>query len=237
MILILIGAFAGGFANGVTGFGTALTTLPFWLVVVPPQVAGQLAALSAALMQLGTLPRVWPHIRARAVLPFILPGLVGVPLGLWLAEWLSPVTFRVSVGVVMVVNAALLLVANGAWKIERPTPVTDTVVGFAGGVMGGLAGLSGVLPGLWASVRPFGKEQKRALFQCYNFTILLAVVAGGGASGIWSWDLGRLILTALPALVVGNLLGLWVYNRLSGVAFDRLLLVFLLVAGLSLIFR
>jgi hypothetical protein len=237
MILILIGAFAGGFANGLTGFGTAITTLPFWLVVVPPQVAGQLAALAAALLQIGTLPRIWPHIRARAVLPFIVPGLIGVPLGLMLAHALSPAAFRLTVGVLMVVNAAVLLFANGAWKLSRPKPLADGAIGFAGGVMGGLAGLSGVLPSLWASIRPYAKDEKRALFQSYNFTILIAVVALGGAVGTWSWELGHLILLSLPALILGNLLGQWVYARLSGIAFDRMLLAFILVAGLTLIVR
>jgi hypothetical protein len=34
----------------------------------------------------------------------------------------------------------------------------DALVGFAGGILGGLAGLSGPLPTLWASVRGRGKD-------------------------------------------------------------------------------
>ena len=36
--------------------------------------------------------------------------------------------------------------------------IADTAIGFAGGILGGLAGLSGPLPILWASVRGWGKE-------------------------------------------------------------------------------
>ncbi|MHC5804510.1 hypothetical protein ACYTX7_09910, partial [Streptococcus pyogenes] len=36
---LLAGAFAGGFINGLTGFGTALLSLGFWLQIMPPPQA------------------------------------------------------------------------------------------------------------------------------------------------------------------------------------------------------
>jgi uncharacterized membrane protein YfcA len=44
LAVVLAGALAGGFANGLTGFGTGLTALPFWLQVVEPVIAAQLAS-------------------------------------------------------------------------------------------------------------------------------------------------------------------------------------------------
>jgi hypothetical protein len=37
--LLLIGALAGGFVSGLTGFGTALMALGIWLYVLPPSMA------------------------------------------------------------------------------------------------------------------------------------------------------------------------------------------------------
>ena len=34
LTMVLVGALAGGFVNGLTGFGTGLTALPFWLQAV-----------------------------------------------------------------------------------------------------------------------------------------------------------------------------------------------------------
>ena len=48
----------------------------------------------------------------------------------------------------------------------------DAAVGFAGGILGGLAGLSGPLPTLWASVRGWTKDQRRGVFQIFNGTVL-----------------------------------------------------------------
>jgi uncharacterized protein len=36
IVLIIAGAFAGGFANGLAGFGTGLFALGWWLAAMPP---------------------------------------------------------------------------------------------------------------------------------------------------------------------------------------------------------
>ena len=43
--LIIIGGFAGGVVNGLTGMGTALTALSIWLHVLNPLVAAPLVVL------------------------------------------------------------------------------------------------------------------------------------------------------------------------------------------------
>ncbi len=49
LAFILAGALAGGFVNGLTGFGTALTGLPLWLQAVEPPLAAQLASACSVL--------------------------------------------------------------------------------------------------------------------------------------------------------------------------------------------
>ena len=43
LAIVLVGALAGGFVNGLSGFGTGLTALPFWLQVLEPLLAAQIA--------------------------------------------------------------------------------------------------------------------------------------------------------------------------------------------------
>lgn len=61
-ILVLIGAFAGGYVSGLTGFGTGLTALPFWLNVVNPVVAAPLVVICSIVAQIQTLPAIWHAI-------------------------------------------------------------------------------------------------------------------------------------------------------------------------------
>ena len=60
----------------------------------------------------------------------------------------------------------------------KESRVLDGVIGLAGGVLGGIAGLSGVLPTIWASLRGWTKDERRAIFQSFNLSILsLALVS------------------------------------------------------------
>ncbi|MFZ3226684.1 MAG: TSUP family transporter, partial [Xanthobacteraceae bacterium] len=81
IVIVFVGALAGGLVNGLTGFGTALTVLGIWLYAIPPTVAATLVILCSVMSQLQTLPMIWRTIRWEYVLAFVVPGLVGVPIG------------------------------------------------------------------------------------------------------------------------------------------------------------
>ncbi|TMJ70433.1 MAG: sulfite exporter TauE/SafE family protein, partial [Alphaproteobacteria bacterium] len=97
LAVVLAGALAGGFANGLTGFGTGLTALPFWLQVVEPVIAAQLASACGVIGQVATLPTIWHAIDWRRLAPTLLAGLVGVPIGIFLLPYVSLGTFKLTV--------------------------------------------------------------------------------------------------------------------------------------------
>jgi len=59
ILFVALGAFVGGFVNGLTGFGLALTAHAFWLHVIGPTLAAPLATVCAVMSQMQTLPRIW----------------------------------------------------------------------------------------------------------------------------------------------------------------------------------
>src|ERR1700758_1113997 len=92
--LIVAGALAGGIVNGLTGFGTALTALGIWLYAITP-TAG--AAPSVHLLvgaQLQTRHLIWRAIQWRRVLVFVIPGVLGVPIGTLLLPLIDPRLFK-----------------------------------------------------------------------------------------------------------------------------------------------
>ena len=52
--------------------------------------------------------------------------------------------------------------------------MADGLLGFVGGVLGGLAGLSGPVPTIWASLSDWTKAEKRGVIQDFNLTLLTA---------------------------------------------------------------
>jgi uncharacterized membrane protein YfcA len=109
IVLIVIGALAGGIVNGLTGFGTALTALGIWLFALPPTVAATLVILSSVVSQLQTLPMIWRTILWKRVVAFVAPGVLGVPIGTFLLPHIDPRLFKIGVGVFLVLYSAHVL--------------------------------------------------------------------------------------------------------------------------------
>ncbi len=108
LVLLLLGALAGGFVSGLAGFGTALMALGIWLYVVPPSIAVPLVLICSVLGQTSTLPSFWRSIDFKLVWPFLIGGLAGVPLGTLLITYADPRIFKLGVGVLMLVFPAAL---------------------------------------------------------------------------------------------------------------------------------
>jgi len=233
--LILAGALAGGFVNGLTGFGTALTAMPFWLGAVHPIVAAQLAAAASVAGQLLTLPEIWPRIRWAVIAPYVLPGLAGVPIGALLLPLIDVQLFKLGTGCLLVAYCAFQLINRDRLRVSAAGRGFDAAIGFVSGILGGLAGLSGVLPTIWASLRGLAKEDKRLLFQTFNLTILSAMLCATAARGLMSWEFARALLICLPATIIGARFGHWLYSRIDTRGFDRLVLSVLLLSGISLV--
>ncbi len=233
--IVTLGALAGGFVSGLAGFGTGLTAMGIWLHALPPQVAASLAIICSVVSQLQTIRTVWHAITPARVLPFIIPGLVGVPLGTLLLQRVDPSGFRVFMGGLLMVFSVVLLTAGTRWRIAWGGRRLDVGVGLASGVLGGLAGLSGVLLTLLAALRGWGKDERRGLFQAFNLSILSTALIAHAVAGRLDAAVGMATLAALPGTLTGAWLGALVYRRLSERRFNDLILVLLAVSGLTLI--
>ena len=90
LTFLILGGLAGGFINGFAGTGTALFALGFFLVVLDPLPAVAIVALTSTLTGLQGLYVVrseLAHNKMRLA-RFILPGLVGVPIGISLLAFI-----------------------------------------------------------------------------------------------------------------------------------------------------
>ncbi|HEX5231217.1 MAG TPA: sulfite exporter TauE/SafE family protein [Bradyrhizobium sp.] len=233
--VLLVGALAGGFVSGLAGFGTALMALGIWLYVVTPDVAVQLVLICSIIAQTWTMPSIWRSIDFKLVLPFLVGGLAGVPIGTWLVAYADPRHFKLAVGILLLIFPTALYLQRRPMAVAFGGKAADTGIGFAGGVLGGLAGLSGPIPILWASVRGLGKDERRGLFQTFNWTILTAALVAQGASGLIKRETLWLALVVFPATIGGAWLGTRAYRVLSDGNFRDVVLGLLFLSGVTLV--
>lgn len=234
---LVLGAVAGGFINGLAGTGTALFALGFYLVVLDPVSAVAIVALMAVLAGVQGIWLVRRQIRTEytRVLRFAVPGLCGVPLGLLALDHVDAGTLRIAAAVLLIVYGLYFGFRSVLPVIKRSAPWSDPLVGFSGGMLGGMAGLSGALPTLWLSLRPWPKEVIRAVLQSFNMVILLTTVALLLVKGAYGSDTLQALLITVPTGLVAAQIGLAVFKRLSTAAFRRMLVLLSLAMGLGLL--
>lgn len=239
VLSLLAGAAAGGFVNGLAGFGTALLSLGIWLQVMPPW---QAVSIVAAMSVVSGVQSLW-FIRGelgsgtRRLPRFLLPALVGIPIGAATLEFISAPLLKLVIAGFMLLYGAFFAFRRSLPHLERPMPKTDALVGFCGGFLGGAASLSGALPTMWCAMQPWTKGETSAVLRPYNVAIL------GIAVGIFAWQ-GHytretliLMAIALPATIVSSQIGIAVFRRLSDQQFRRLLIWLLFSAGALLALR
>jgi uncharacterized membrane protein YfcA len=235
LAFVLAGAFIGGFVNGLTGFGTGLTALPFWLQAIEPVVAAQLVSAASVIGHAATLPVISHAIDWRRLAPMLIAGLIGVPIGTWLLPWISLAAFKLAVGLVLIAYCTFMLLAAGRLRMVGGERKAEAAIGFAGGILGGMAGLSGPVPTVWGALKGWPKEQRRVFLQVFNTTILSAMLAASLVQGLIGPPFLVALVVAVPGTLIGSYAGSLLYRRMDDRRFDRIVLVLLLVSGLGLV--
>jgi uncharacterized membrane protein YfcA len=235
-VLLFVGALAGGFVSGLAGFGTALMALGIWLYVLPPSVAVPLVLICSVVAQTATLPSMWRSFDLTLVWPFLIGGLLGVPLGTMLVAHADPNVFKLTIGVLLLVFPTALYF-SAPMAFEFGGRFADGIVGFIGGILGGLAGLSGPPPILWASVRGWGKDERRGIFQTFNWTVLFIALCLQAAAGLVGREVIWLAVLAFPATLIGTWIGARLYHALSDRNFRDIVLGMLFLSGAVLVWN
>src|ERR1700730_9992566 len=170
-VYVVLGACAGGFVQGLSGFAFGLVSMAFWAWALTPQLAAPMVVFGSLLGQILTLGTIRRGFDARRAARFVAGGLLGMPLGVALLHHLDPVFFKLAIGGFLVVYCPEMLAAGGLPRVEAGGRAADAASGFAGGIMGGLAGMAGPVPTLWCTLRGWGKDAQRAMFQTFNLTM------------------------------------------------------------------
>jgi uncharacterized membrane protein YfcA len=152
-----------------------------------------------------------------------------------LLRYINPTAFKASVGVLLVVWCPLMLFARDLPRVQWGGRWADTGVGWIGGVMSGLGGLSGPAPILWSTLRGWDRHIQRGVFQVFNISMQMVTLAAYFVSGTIPHAAWPLFAVIVPAMLVPTIAGFRLYRRVSDVMFRRVVLGLLTVSGAILI--
>jgi uncharacterized protein len=229
-------AFAGALIFGITGFGSALVTIPLATHLVPLKFALALFAL-VDLCCAAAVGFENPRKAVRAEWPRLVPMiLVGTLLGVTLLVNLPRQAGMLLLGLFILAYSVYSLV-------RRETGRTVSrhwawLAGLAGGITSTIFGAGGPPYVIYLSRRGLTKEQFRATLGLTTLTsISLRVLAFLLTGLLLDPSVWVAAIVALPAALLGLFAAKKVYLWISREALMRAVAVLLLLSGSSLIWR
>jgi uncharacterized protein len=203
LLVFVIAAFIGALVAGVAGFAFGLIASAIWLHTITPVQSAALIAAFAIVIQGATLCKLRHAVHVRGLLPFLIGGALGIPLGVEVLRWATPAQMRAFAGLALVLFSVYSL-ARTKLPIVKGGSLADATVGVTSGFLGGSTGLAGIPVIVWATLRGWSKDEQRAMFQPVAVAIFLMTLGWFGASGMVTSDTIRLFLIGLPAVLLGT---------------------------------
>ena len=235
--VVLAGAVAAGFVQGLSGFAFGLVATAIWAWWLPPQVVAPLSVFGALVGQLIAAFTVRRGLHWAKLWPMLAGGVAGLPLGLWMLPRLDAASFQLGVGLMLALWCPAMLWSGRIPHLARGGRRADAAIGVAAGVTGAVAGFTGPIPTLWATLRGWERDTLRSVIQNFNLALLSVTLAAYAFSGVVTAPLLPLLPWVAAAVLVPVLLGSRLYAGLSNETFKRVVLGLLALTGVALLGR
>lgn len=217
-LVILAAALVAGFVRGFTGFGAALIFVPVASAAFSPQVAAPVLLVIDFVLTLPLLAGALRLVRWRTVLPAALAAMVMSPIGAYVLANGDPLTLRWAITAIVI---ALLILLMSGWRYHgEPHTLASVGVGLGAGFLGGISQASGPpVIAYWIS-GPYSTAEVRANLICFFAMISLSSFIAYFWNGLFSWEVGELVLVVTPVYAGALYLGARMFRK-SGIGTYR----------------
>jgi uncharacterized protein len=234
-LLLSAAVFSGAFVSGLAGFAFSAVAGGILLHVMEPLEAIPLMMACSVGVQVSNLWALRKHIRWTESLVLVLGGLLGVPIAVWLLRSTDATVFREGFGLAVTLYAGYMLFRPSLQYLQPMRQGRNALVGFGGGLIGGLTAMPGALPTIWCDLHGVPKNQQRGLVQPFiaamQIFALTLMLARNDLSSKVLIDLAL----SIPALLAGSMLGILAFRNANESTFRRIILTVLLVSGVLLV--
>ena len=231
-ILVFIIVFISTLIRSTFGFGNALIAMPLLAFILGVKTATPLVAMTGIVIALVMLLREWRELDFKDAIYLILPTLAGIPLGLFFLSSAPERIIRMILGLILIGFSLYNLLGPKLPKIRRNALILP--VGFLAGILGGAFNTNGPPVVIYGVMRGWRKEKFRATLQGYFLISSLIIFIGHGLTGLWSPEIWQLFALSTPASILAVFTGGRLTKNVTQESYQRLIYLFLIVAGFLL---
>ncbi len=228
--------FAGPFVSGMAGFAFSAVAGAVLLHIFPPLEAVPLMMACSVGVQAANLWALRNSIQWKGSLVLIVGGLLGIPIAVYLLQNVDTRTFRMVFGAIVALYAGYMLFRPALTYLRQmESRGHNVLIGFGGGLIGGLTAMPGAIPTIWCDLHGLSKDRQRGLVQ--PFIAVMQIFALALMLSRDSLQLKVVVdfVISLPALAAGTALGIFMFRSANELVFRRVILIILFLSGLSLV--
>lgn len=222
--------FFAGLITGITAFGFALVAVPLLILFLDPKVGVPIATLCSTLTGVYLFFELRKKMQLKKIIPLILGGILGLPLGVYILIVLDKDYLKISVGALITVFAVLL--ALGIRRKVKSEKFASVMVGLISGLLKGSTSLSGPPLVLFF----VNQDQEKEIFRA-NLTGYFLIM---GTLASIALAIGKLVSLSVLGysawFVVPTILGTWLGSkicfRVNPFLFRYLSLAVVIIAGI-----
>jgi hypothetical protein len=129
-----------------------------------------------------------------------------------------------------------MLFRPGMRSMQRAGQGIGALIGFGGGLVGGLTAMPGALPTIWCDLHGVPKSEQRALVQPFIAAMQIFALALMVMRKDLTTKVALDFVLSVPALLAGTGLGLLAFRCINEAMFRRIILAVLMLSGALLLF-
>lgn len=249
-LLAILCIFAlAGFVSGLSGFGFSAVGIAVLWFMHPTRAIPLLMALSTInqLLSINQLKhdmlpasQWWSHGPAT----YILGGVFGIPLGIWVMANLPAAELTLATGIVLLFYTLWMMFKPHTLSINNTGTTEHMLVGMLGGVIGGFTAFPGAALVVWAGLKNLSKTEQRAVVQPYILAMqvislfsMIFMRSGDLTTNPFDEAFWLFFFLLIPVVLPMTKLGVIAFKKMSDMNFKNITLGVLAFSGGGLIYK